>query len=276
MRWILTFPLIAVLLLASSATIVGAEGAGDERETYKELLRTLDGSIITIRHGGNPDLGQAQTLYNNLVGPHRDENFENFDNPSELIKIDNQITQSFLSLVQSVGEENIRVLRSDISLMAGKLGIGISPIYEHALFVVAGIGAFVALLITLVTRRVVNWERVRQIKAEVSAFQKELREAQSKRDMKRVHKLQQDQKRIFSLQGEMMKETFKPTIFYIVPYFIFWYLLSGIYRGWVVAWLPFSLPLPFFGTLVSCGFLSWFLITYFGFSQVWRKLLIRD
>ena len=275
MRWILICPLIAVLLLASFATIVGA-GAGDEREAYKELLQTLDGSIITLRHGGSVDLSHAQTLYSNLVGPHRDENFKNFDNPSELIKIDNQITQTFLSLPELANEENIRALRSDISLMASKLGIKISPIFEHALFVIAGIGALVAFLITLVTWRVVNWERVRQIKAEVSAFQKELREAQSKRDMKRVYKLQQGQKRIFSLQGEMMRETFKPTIFYIVPYFIFWYLLSHIYKGWVIAWLPFSLPLPFFGTLVSCGFLSWFLITYFGFSQIWRKLLIRD
>jgi uncharacterized membrane protein (DUF106 family) len=275
MRRLLVCPLIVVLLLASFAMTVGAEEAEDEPGTYKVLLQTVDSSIISLRQGGSASgsLSQARTLYNSLVEPYENDNF---GGSSKLIEIDNRITQAFNSLQQSATEENIRVLRSDISLMASELGIGLSSIYEYALFVVLGIGIFVSLLITLITRRVVNWERMREIKAEVSAFQKELREAQRKRDMKSVHKLQQDQKRIMSLQGTMMKENFKPTLFYIVPYFIFWFILSGIYAGWVVAWLPFRLDLPFFGTWVSCGFLSWYLLTYFGFSQMWRKLLIRD
>ncbi|MFB0499957.1 MAG: EMC3/TMCO1 family protein [Candidatus Hadarchaeaceae archaeon] len=275
MRRLLVCPLIVVFLLASFAMTAGAEEAEDEHGTYKVLLQTVDSSIISLRQGGSASgsLSQARTLYNSLVGPYENDNF---GGSPKLIEIDNRITQAFNSLQQSATEENIRVLRSDISLMASELGIGLSSIYEYALFIVLGIGIFVSLLITLITRRVVNWERMRQIKAEVTTFQKELREAQRKRDMKSVHKLQQDQKRIMSLQGVMMKENFKPTLFYIVPYFIFWFILSGIYAGWVVAWLPFRLDLPFFGTWVSCGFLSWYLLTYFGFSQMWRKLLIRD
>ncbi len=275
MRRILVCPLIAVLLLASFVTIVGAEGAEDEQETYKQLLQTIDSSIVSLRQGGSASggLSRAQTLYNNLV-----EN-ENFDDRPELIEIDNRIKTQALDnddWRESAREADIRNLRSDISLMANKLGIGLSTIYGHALFVILGIGVFISLLITLITRRVVNWERMRQIKAEVSEFQKELRDARSKRDTKRMYKLQQDQKRILSLQGQMMKENFKPMIFYIVPYLIFWFILSGIYSGWVVAWLPFRLDLYFFGTWVSCGFLSWYLLTYFGFSQIWRKLLIRE
>lgn len=274
MRRVLVCSLIAVFLLASFAMTVGAEEAEDEHGTYKVLLQTVDSSIISLRQGGSASgsLSQARTLYNSLVDPYENE----INNSTKLIEIDNRITQAFNSLQQSATEENIRVLRSDISLMASELGIGLSSIYEYALFVVLGIGIFVSLLITLVTRRVVNWERMREIKAEVSAFQKELREAQRKQDMKSVHNLQQDQKRIMALQGQMMKENFKPTLFYIVPYFIFWFILMGIYGGWVVAWLPFRLDLPFFGTWVSCGFLSWYLLTYFGSSQLWRKLLIRD
>ncbi len=275
MRRVLVCSLIAVFLLASFAMTVGAEEAEDEHGTYKVLLQTVDSSIISLRQGGSASgsLSQARTLYNSLVGPYENDNF---GGSPKLIEIDNRITQAFNSLQQSATEENIRVLRSDISLMASELGIGLSSIYEYALFVVLGIGIFVSLLITLITRRVVNWERMREIKAEVSAFQKELREAQRKQDMKSVHNLQQDQKRIMALQGQMMKENFKPTLFYIVPYFIFWFILMGIYGGWVVAWLPFRLDLPFFGTWVSCGFLSWYLLTYFGSSQLWRKLLIRD
>ncbi len=278
MRRILVCPLIAVLLLASFVTIVGAEGAEDEQKTYKQLLQAIDSSIVSLKQGGSAsgDLSRAQTLYDNLVGSYRGDNF---DNRLELIEIDNRIKTQALDnddWRQSARKEDIRDLRSDVSLMANKLGIGLSTIFGNALFVILGIGVFISLLITLITRRVVNWERMKQIKAEVSEFQKELRDARSKRDTKRMYKLQQDQKRILSLQGQMMKENFKPMIFYIVPYLIFWFILSGIYSGWVVAWLPFRLDLPFFGTWVSCGFLSWYLLTYFGFSQIWRKMLIRE
>lgn len=278
MHRILICPLIAVLLLASFVTIVGAEEAGNEQETYKKLLQTIDGSIVSLRHGGSASggLSQAQTLYNNLVDPYRNNNF---DNRLKLIEIDNRIKTQTLGndyWRQSAKEDNIRTLRSDISLMASGLGIGLPFNFEHALLVILVIGIFVSLLITLITRRVVNWERMKQIKTEVSAFQQELRDARSKQDMKRLYKLQQDQKQIMALQGQMMKENFKPMIFYIVPYFIFWFILSGIYSGWVVAWLPFRLDIPFFGKWASCGFLSWYLLTYFGFSQIWRKLLIRE
>ncbi len=279
MRRILVYPLIAVLLLASFGAVVGAEGTADEQETYKKLLQSIDGSIGGLRRGGDPSdsLSSARGLYDNLI-VGRYEN-EDFDNNQELIDLDNQIDNTFATLIslgKDAQKENIRALRSDISLMTSELGIALSPIYEYALFIILGVGVFVALLITLINRRVVNWELIRDIKAKVSAFQKELRDAQSKHDMKRIHKLQQDQKQILSLQGKMMKENFKPMLFYIVPYFIFWFILSGMYSGWVVAWLPFRLDLPFFGSWVSCGFLSWYLITYFGFSQIWRKLLIRD
>ncbi len=272
MRRIFICPLIAVLLLASFATIASAEEAGDEQGTYKKLLQRIDGSIVALRHGGSASggLSEAQELYENLV-----EN-ENFDDRPGLMEIDNRITQAFSSLQQEATEENIRDLRSDISLIAGELGIGLPFHFEHALFVILGIGILVALLVTLISRRVVNWERMKQIKAEVTAFQQELRDARGKQDMKRLYKLQQDQKRIMSLQGQMMKENFKPMLFYIVPYFIFWFILSGIFSGWVVAWLPFRLDLPFFGKWASCGFLSWYLLSYFGFSQIWRKMLIRE
>jgi len=272
MRRILATPLIAVILIASFVTIVGAEGAGNDQETYKKLLQTVDSSIVSLRMGGSASggLSLAQTHYNNLI-----EN-KNFDTRSELIETNNRITEAFSSLQQSAAEENIRDLRSDISLMASELGVALPFIFEHALFVILGIGVFVALLVTLITRRVVNWERMRQNKAEVSAYQHELRDAQREHDTKHLYKLKEDQKRIMALQGQMMKENFKPMLFYIVPYFLFWFVLSGMYSGWVVAWLPFRLDLPFYGTWVSCGFLSWYLLSYFGISQILRKLLIRE
>jgi len=120
------------------------------------------------------------------------------------------------------------------------------------------------------------WGEIRRRKKRISDWQKALMDAQRKKDMKAVHKLQQEQKEIMGLQGQMMMDSFKPALFYMVPYFILWMALSGFYGSWVVAWLPFNLPLPVIGTTASLGFLGWYILAYFGFSSIWRRLLIGD
>lgn len=265
-----------LLLLSASSVAAFAQTAADNQEMLRHLLRDIDSSIIALRkgdgEGAKSSLQGAFAKYLELKGPN--ENI--FENNVELAELDNLIKQMFDSLTTTPVEDNIRNLRANVVSLASGLGVSLPFVYERAMLLVLLLAAAISLLITLVTKKVVNWERVRQIKAEVDAWRKEFLDAQRKKDLKRLHKLQQDQKRIYELQGQMMSETFKPTIIYIVPYFIFWYWLNSFYRGWVMAWLPFSLPLPFYGLWVSCGFLSWFFISYFGFSSIWRKLLIGD
>lgn len=273
-RRILVASFIVGLLLCAGFTTASAQqvSKGDQ-ETLWHLLNKIDSSIIALRRGDSAGaqtaLGEAFALYENMS-----EN--KFENNDVLLELDNYITQAFTSLQRSPKEDNIRTLRADISLIAGKLGIALPFIYERAIFFILLLAVIFSLVITLITKKVVNWAKVKQVRVEVDAWRKELLDAQRKKDMKRVYKLQQDQKRIYGLQGQMMMETFKPVIIYIVPYFICWYWLNSLYKGWVVAWLPFSLPLPFYGLWASCSFLSWFLVSYFGFSSIWRKLLIGD
>ncbi|MCS7131445.1 MAG: EMC3/TMCO1 family protein [Hadesarchaea archaeon] len=268
---------VGLLLLSASSTVTFAKAtAAGNQERLRYLLSDIDSSIIALRKGdekgAKSSLQEALAKYLELKGPSENT----FENNVELVELDNLIKQMFDSLTTTPVEDNIRALRINVVSLAGGLGISLPFIYERAMLLVLLLAAVVSLLITLITKKIVNWEKVRQIKAEVDAWRKEFLDAQRKKDLKRLHKLQQDQKRIYELQGQMMTETFKPTIIYIVPYFIFWYWLNSFYRGWVMAWLPFSLPLPFYGLWVSCGFLSWFFISYFGFSSIWRKLLIGD
>jgi uncharacterized membrane protein (DUF106 family) len=270
-----SFAVCLLLLLAGSAAAF-AQVEADNREMLRHLLADLDSSIIALRkgnvEGAKSSLQGAYAKYLELKGAG--ENI--LENNAELAELDNHIKQTFDSLTTTPVEDNIRALRANVVSLASGLGISLQFVYEQAMLLVLLLAAAVSLLITLITKKIVNWEKVRGIKAEVDAWRKEFLDAQRKKDLKRLHKLQQDQKRIYELQGQMMSETLKPTIIYIVPYFIFWYWLNSFYRGWVMAWLPFSLPLPFYGLWVSCGFLSWFFISYFGFSSIWRKLLIGD
>jgi uncharacterized membrane protein (DUF106 family) len=270
LRRVLVCSLIAVLLLATFAATVSA--GDDQGDTYKRLLQKMDSSVVIVRKGGDPSetLSSAQGLYRQLV---ENENLSALGLAEENSRIENAFS-SLISEGKSAPEDNIRDLRSDISQVAGELGIGLPFIYQNALFVILGLSIGLAFVITLVNKYTVNWEKVKAAKDRLKTWQKELRDAQRKRDMKRMHKLKQEQGKLMHEQKTIMIASFKPMIFYIIPYFLMWWWLRGLFGGWVVAWLPFHLPLPFFGTLVSMGFLSWYLIAYFGFAQLMRRFLI--
>lgn len=270
MRRILVIIVLCALLSASFAVVTAQQAEEEERDIVRNVLNKIDSSIIALRKG-NTD-GAASALESamgeyNKISP----SVENVDD-----NLDRKINQDFSQLMGSPDEDGIRSLRADVSRAAGIIGASVSVIYEHAMLVILAIAVLFSLIITLITKRVVDWKKVKQIKKEVEDWRKQLLEAQRKKDMKRLYKLQQDQKRVLGLQGQMMMSSLKPAIFYIIPYILLWSWLSGLYSGWVIAWLPFTLPLPYFGTMVSFGFLPWFLLSYFGFSSIWRKLLIGD
>jgi uncharacterized membrane protein (DUF106 family) len=271
-----TFVLIPICLLLSAGLALAQEAAESDQDIYKDLLTNIDSSVHAIRlgnaSGASAKLQQAFDKYSDLKKIHENK----FKNNPELQDWDNEIIQTFTSVQRSPTEGGIFSLRANVSSMAGRLGVSLPFIYERAMFVILLLAVLFSFFITLITKYVVDWTKVKQARAEMNAWRKEMLDAQRKKDLKRLYKLKQEQKRIMSLQSQVMMSSFKPAIFYIVPYFIFWRLLSGIYGGWVVAWLPFSITLPIAGTLVSFGFLGWFLISYFGFSSIWRKLLIGD
>jgi uncharacterized membrane protein (DUF106 family) len=273
MRKILTVViLVALLSVGLTGAVLAQQTTAENRDIVWKVLNGIDGSIHAIRKG---DTSSARTLLQSAGVEYQkiSPGIENVDN-----KLDNDINQAFLSLINSSSpsEDSVRTLRANVSLAASKIDASVSIVYGHAMFVILAIAIVFSLVITLITKRVVDWPKVKAARKEMDDWRKQMLDAQRKKDMKRLYKLQQDQKRIMGLQGQVMMSSFKPAIFYIVPYFILWIWLSGLYKGWVVAWLPFSLPLPYFGTIISLGFLSWFLISYFGFSQIWRKLLIGD
>jgi len=272
MRKILIIIILVALLSASLATVMAQQTTEEKQDIIKRTLNNIDSSVISLR---KENVDAARAALSSAKGEYDKigSSVENVDNG-----LNGKIENAFNSIInsQQPTESDIHALRADVLLAASKIGASPSIIYQHAIFFILGIAILFSLIITLITKRVVDWPKVKQIKKEVNDWRKQLLEAQRKKDMKHLYKLQQDQKRIMGLQGQMMMASFKPAIFYIIPYMLLWYWLGGLYQGWVVAWLPFTLPLPIFGTMVSCGFLSWFLISYFGFSQIWRKLLIGD
>lgn len=272
MRKIIIVVILVALIGATLTTVMAQEQTVVTQDNIRSLLNNIDSSIIAFRKGGTSASKaslQSINIQNQILTIST--RFENVDNAFQTT-----LLNDYGSAASSGTEDSIRTLRADVLLAASKIGVSVSPVYSQAIFVILAIAIVFSLVITLITKRVVDWPKVKAARKEMDDWRKQMMDAQRKKDMKRLYKLQQDQKRIMGLQGQVMMSSFKPAIFYIVPYFILWIYLSGLYKSWVVGWLPFNLPLPYFGTMVSLGFLSWFLISYFGFSQIWRKLLIGD
>jgi uncharacterized membrane protein (DUF106 family) len=259
-------PLVLLVLLAC----VGAVQAqtGDDQTDLTHVVTALDGAVTAMRKGEDSQapLLEAKTLYASAFSSR----VENSDN-----QLNTSITEAFAS-ASTLTEENIFALKANVISAGGELGVFISPLKTYSLFIILGISVAVSALVTLFSRKTVNWELIRDCKAKISEFTKEYRDAVRKQDKKRMHKLEPKRAEIQKLQGIVMTQTMKPTLFYMIPLFIVWTTLTLAFSGWVVAWLPFSVDLPIFGRLVAFGVGWWYFITYMGTSMIFRSILIRE
>lgn len=257
----LTVALISLGLAAPPASAAGEEGG---QIILLETLSAIDGSIISLRQG-DPDgakasLQRALDKYSGLSRQVRDVNSG----------LDDQVKNAFKSLIDSPNEEGIRGLRADVIRAAGRTNVEVPFIYQYAMFVILIISASVAALVSLLTKRSIDWPTYMRLKSELAALRKEMLDARRRQDVKRIYKLTP---RFRELSAQMMGITLRQTFVVFLIYLPAFFLLGSIYGGWVVAWLPFGLPeLPFIGSWVSAGYLSWLIITYFGFSTIFRKL----
>lgn len=257
--------LIGVLAASPNAQAAQADGSEDQ---YKELLETIDGAIRSLRFGNDPtsSLESAKSQYINLVGGG-----------------DGEVVDLFNSLIAQGEEaklEDIQNLRGEVKEAVEATGISLPFYFDHAIFVILGISIPLSLAVTLINRKVVDWKKVNAAKARMKEWQNEFSEAKSKGNKKKMQKLKRRQDAVMKEQKEVMGSTMKPMIFYIIPYILLWWGLNSLYGGWVVAWIPFEFPWPdlglrlFEGSFVSLGFLGWYILSYFGFAQIWRKFLI--
>ncbi len=265
--------MIIVLAISGSLLFAGAAQAQDQAtsEDLFSVLNKIDIAASSLRKGetdpAKASLNAAFTVYDNK-----------FSSPVAAADaaLDNQIINAFTIYSQTPTEKDLLSLRSDVSKAAGLIGVQLSPLFQYAIFIVMGISFLVALFTTLVSKKMVNWKMMKENKTIVDQFQKEMREAQKKRDMKAVHKLQQRQPEIMKLTSQMTTQNLKPSLIIMVVILPLWWIFGGVFKGWVVAWLPFLITtnLPIVGPLVVFGMGWWYVLSSLGFSQILRKVMI--
>ncbi len=131
----------------------------------------------------------------------------------------------------------------------------------------------------LVTRRVVDLDKERRMRAEVNAFNKEKREATLANDKARLEKLKRRELQVRQEQAKVSTARFKVTAITFVPLLVVYYLMASFLGGFnvMVAHSPVPIPLlaaPLLGTdhwWVSLFW--WYFLSSFTFSTMLSKLL---
>ncbi len=161
---------------------------------------------------------------------------------------------------------------------------------QFSAFGILGLSILLAVMTSLVNKRLLDIPRLRKITAEVQAWSSEYFKAQRAKDTKALEKLNKKKEYIDKLRGEMMSQQFRPTLFFAIPLLGLFYVLNTFYRNVAVALLPFEPVAPFnawAGHLVgnlcmsgsaappeSCApFYLWYLICSISSYQIVQRLL---
>lgn len=262
--------LVSVLLLGFTIDKVQAAPDSEERQKdFRNLLNSVDGLIRTVRLGGEITENRINVLENR---------YQQAFSTGGSVDVSDRI-QEMSQATDEITLSQLKNLRQDIREL-GEL----SPLYEYSLFVILAVSLGLAFTVNMISRVFVDWEEVNRVRQKQSELQDKVKEAKKENDSKRAHKLQKEQQEFMQEHMGTMFSPMKTMLIIIIPFFIVFNVLNGIYQGWVVAWVPFKFPwldinFPllnrfFDGPFVCFGFFGWYLFSYFGLSQLFRKILI--
>jgi uncharacterized membrane protein (DUF106 family) len=137
--------------------------------------------------------------------------------------------------------------------------IALPPILSEVVIV-----SIMTVIITLFYKKLVNQNRIKEIRDETKKLQDKIKELKNK-DPEQANRLMNE---MLKMTNEQMKMSMKPMLPTLLMAMIFFPWIGTLYKG-AVAILPFSLP--FFGN--DFGWLMWYLIVSIPMSQIFRKLM---
>jgi uncharacterized membrane protein (DUF106 family) len=135
------------------------------------------------------------------------------------------------------------------------------------------------LITQLVTRKVVDLSKERRMRAEVSAFNKEKREATLAKDKARLEKLKKRELAVRQEQAKVSTARLKVTGITFIPLLVVYYLMASFFGGYgvIVAYTPIPIPVIAAPTPNSAIFevslFWWYFLSSFTFSTMLSRLL---
>ncbi|HKT22811.1 MAG TPA: EMC3/TMCO1 family protein, partial [Nitrososphaerales archaeon] len=135
------------------------------------------------------------------------------------------------------------------------------------------------LVTQLVTKRLVDVNAERRMRAEVNAFNKEKREATVAKDKAKLDKLKKRELQVQQEQFKVQRARLKVTAITFVPLLAVYYLMATFLGGYgvIVAYTP--IPIPYFAgltqnpALFQVSLFWWYFLSSFTFSTMLSRLL---
>jgi uncharacterized membrane protein (DUF106 family) len=131
-----------------------------------------------------------------------------------------------------------------------------------------------AMLSNIVVRRLVDLNKERRIRREVSAFDKELREAITKKDKAKEAKLKKRKPQYDKMRMSMSTGRLKATAVTYVPFLIVYYSMANyVFSGINTTVAMSPIPIPYLVSATgSMALFWWYSLSSFSFSFVLQKL----
>ncbi len=302
--------LAAVLLLGLTGLTVKAKmSQNNHGGDYGELVQSFDSSIKALRTGGVPSeslssIRGAYRTYTSQVDLSGDPELKTLDNEIEnSLKSSIRAWQSYQTNLNyfeqlknngyiseenylwrkeqlynlarnSTSENRIKDLRSKVTRMLGELDMGLPVGFAYPSLIILGIFLSLSFLVTVLCKKTVNWEALDEANQTLDDWRKKLMEAKRKKGGKGETKIEKEEEKARSDHEKIWSENFKQGITYLFPFLLVLAWLSIAYGGLDVAWVPIDslYSVEFVGTTFGC--IMWSFLTYFGFSYIWRYILI--
>ena len=160
-----------------------------------------------------------------------------------------------------------------------------APYYLTTL-IILGISFALSMTSSLISIKIMDMKRIRRYSKEIKKFKELEKEVRTTGDKKAAIKLKRKEKYIQKITRTVTVQRLKPMAFYLIPFMILFFFLNGIFGNTTAAMFPFNIGLvPFLNMFIRApwgvyvpmgyplGYVSWYIISSFGYSTVIQKLL---
>ncbi len=141
-----------------------------------------------------------------------------------------------------------------------------------ATFIVTGTALGLGIATQLLTLRFVNLAAERRMKAEISQYQADLREAVRNKDKAREEKLKKKDLQIKQMNTKVSTARLKVTAITFVPFIVLYYLMAGYLGGFGVTVAHSPIPIPYIVTNGDIPLFWWYTISSLTFSPMLTKI----
>lgn len=266
-----TVLMLALLIGSVAVTMVFQD---DGNEGYRSLVNDLDKAKEAARIGksSSSHIQNVSNGYRSLVSD------ENFENASKLDNLNRGIVNQLMmfSFRENISADQVGDLRSDVIEIGGELGFESGFTYEYSSLIVLLFSISLSFLGTVALLKFLDWDRLKEAEENVEKWREKIRESLG--DRKKEKKLDREKEKWEGENNKIWIFSFKQAFVYLILFLVGLAWLSFVYGDWLVVWVPFNWITSSLTESIGVAFgcLGWFGISFFGFSFLFRSILISD